>query len=82
MKHTIVMTGASRGIGRVAAEHILRRSPDAQLLVVARGSSGAQLAAELGAGGHTVSHLSADHGSGRHTVSHLSADHGSGRHTV
>lgn len=30
------------------------------LLVVARGSSGARLAAELGAGGHTVSHVPAD----------------------
>ncbi|MFD4032446.1 hypothetical protein ACFWVP_18450 [Streptomyces sp. NPDC058637] len=30
---------------------------------MARGSSGAQLAAELGAGGHTVSHVSADLGS-------------------
>ncbi|WP_405635797.1 hypothetical protein OHB53_23730 [Streptomyces sp. NBC_00056] len=28
MQHTIVMTGASRGIGRVAAEHMLRRSPN------------------------------------------------------
>ncbi|WP_328907767.1 SDR family NAD(P)-dependent oxidoreductase [Streptomyces sp. NBC_00234] len=63
MKHTIVMTGASRGIGRVAAEHILRQSPDLHLLVVARGSSGTQLAAELGADGHTVSHVSADLGS-------------------
>ncbi|MER5182447.1 SDR family NAD(P)-dependent oxidoreductase [Streptomyces sp. NPDC002896] len=63
MQHTIVMTGASRGIGRVAAEHILRRSPDVHLLVVARGSSGAQLAAELATGGHTVSHVSADLGS-------------------
>lgn len=63
MKHTIVMTGASRGIGRVAAEHILRRSPDAHLLVVARRSSGARLAAELATGGHTVSHVSADLGS-------------------
>ena len=63
MNHTIVMTGASRGIGRVAAEHILRRSPDVHLLVVARGSSGAQLAAELATGGHTVSHISADLGS-------------------
>ncbi|MGW7080456.1 SDR family NAD(P)-dependent oxidoreductase [Streptomyces sp. NPDC054866] len=63
MKHTIVMTGASRGIGRVAADHILRKSPDTHLLVVARGSSGAQLAAKLGAGGHTVSHVSADLGS-------------------
>ncbi|MPY61351.1 SDR family NAD(P)-dependent oxidoreductase [Streptomyces spongiae] len=63
MKHTIVMTGASRGIGRVAAEHILRRSPEAHLLVVARGSSGAQLAAELSTSGYTVSHVSADLGS-------------------
>ncbi|WP_127357135.1 SDR family NAD(P)-dependent oxidoreductase [Actinacidiphila soli] len=63
MRHTIVMTGASRGIGRVAAEHILRQSPDVHLLVVARGSSGARLAAELATGGHTVSHLSADLGS-------------------
>ncbi|MEU4485600.1 SDR family NAD(P)-dependent oxidoreductase [Streptomyces purpurascens] len=63
MKHTIVMTGASRGIGRVAARNILRRSPDLHLLVVARASSGAQLAAELATGGHTVSHVSADLGS-------------------
>ncbi|WP_237534461.1 SDR family NAD(P)-dependent oxidoreductase [Streptomyces sp. SID3343] len=63
MKHTIVMTGASRGIGRVAAEHILRRLPDVHLLVVARGSSGAQLAAELATSGNTVSHVSADLGS-------------------
>lgn len=47
MPHTIVMTGASRGIGHVAARHILRESPDAHLVVVARGSSGARLAAEL-----------------------------------
>ncbi|MEV5537162.1 SDR family NAD(P)-dependent oxidoreductase [Saccharopolyspora shandongensis] len=63
MQHTIVMTGASRGIGRVAAEHILRQSPDVHLLVVARGSSGARLAAELRTGGHAVSHVSADLGS-------------------
>lgn len=63
MKHTIVMTGASRGIGRIAAEHILRQSPDVHLVVVARGSSGAQLAAELGAGGHAVSHVAAELGS-------------------
>ncbi|WP_221352708.1 SDR family NAD(P)-dependent oxidoreductase [Streptomyces beigongshangae] len=63
MKHTIVMTGASRGIGRVAAEQILRRSPDVHLLVVARESSGERLAAELAAGGHTVSYVPADLGS-------------------
>ncbi|MFC5662598.1 SDR family NAD(P)-dependent oxidoreductase [Kitasatospora misakiensis] len=63
MQHTIVMTGASRGIGRAAATHILRRSPGVHLLVVARGSSGAQLAAELATSGHTVSHIAADLGS-------------------
>ncbi|MER8158946.1 SDR family NAD(P)-dependent oxidoreductase [Streptomyces sp. NPDC094472] len=60
MKHTLVMTGASRGIGRVAAEHILRHSPHAHLVVVARASSGARLAEELAGGGHTVSHVPAD----------------------
>ncbi|NKQ52818.1 short-chain dehydrogenase [Amycolatopsis sp. K13G38] len=38
-KHTIVMTGASRGIGRVAAD-ILRREPDVHLVEISRGSSG------------------------------------------
>ncbi|MFE0254709.1 SDR family NAD(P)-dependent oxidoreductase [Streptomyces sp. NPDC059010] len=63
MRRTIVMTGATRGIGRVAAEYILRRSPDVHLVVVARGSSGARLAVELGAGGHAVSYVPADLGS-------------------
>jgi NAD(P)-dependent dehydrogenase (short-subunit alcohol dehydrogenase family) len=66
VQHTVVMTGASRGIGRVAAECILRQSPDVHLLVVARGSSGARLAAELGSGGHA-----------RHAVSYVTADLGS-----
>ncbi|WP_106396648.1 SDR family NAD(P)-dependent oxidoreductase [Actinocorallia populi] len=60
MRSTIVMTGASRGIGRVAAEHILRRSPDVQLLVVARESAVAQMSGELGTG---VSYVAADLGS-------------------
>ncbi|MEU6721250.1 SDR family NAD(P)-dependent oxidoreductase [Nonomuraea sp. NPDC046802] len=54
MQSTLVMTGAGRGIGRVAAEHILRRAPLTHLLVVSRGSSGA---------GHAVSHVTADLGS-------------------
>ncbi|MFI5609037.1 SDR family NAD(P)-dependent oxidoreductase [Amycolatopsis sp. NPDC051903] len=61
MKSTIVMTGASRGIGRVAAARIVAESPDAHLLLVVRGDTGARLSAELGAG--KVSHVSADLGS-------------------
>ncbi|WP_406164897.1 SDR family NAD(P)-dependent oxidoreductase [Streptomyces sp. NBC_00996] len=63
MQSTIVMTGASRGIGRAAAERILRAAPDVHLLAVARGSSGARLVAELGSGGYAVSHVEADLGS-------------------
>ncbi|MGW4326044.1 SDR family NAD(P)-dependent oxidoreductase [Nocardia sp. NPDC004573] len=62
MPSTIVMTGASRGIGRVAAQRILRASPQAHLVVAARGSTGARLAAELGAGGRSVSHVEVDLG--------------------
>ncbi|MEV1069438.1 hypothetical protein [Streptomyces sp. NPDC050263] len=51
MKRTAVMTGARPGISRVAAEHILRRSPHERLPVVARGTCGAQLTAELAAAG-------------------------------
>ena len=44
--HTIVMTGASRGIGNHAAAQMLRRAPDLHLVITARGS-GAELAAQL-----------------------------------
>lgn len=53
MQHTIVMTGASRGIGRIAAQRVLRESPDAHLVVIARDSTGARLDGE-------VSHVVAD----------------------
>ncbi|WP_191247786.1 SDR family NAD(P)-dependent oxidoreductase [Amycolatopsis deserti] len=40
MAHTIVMTGASRGIGRAALAEIRRRDPDAHLVLVARENLG------------------------------------------
>lgn len=58
--HTLVMTGASRGIGRIAADRILTSDPMVHLVVVARGEGGRELAAELGAGGRSVSAVSAD----------------------
>jgi NAD(P)-dependent dehydrogenase (short-subunit alcohol dehydrogenase family) len=61
--HTLVMTGASRGIGRLAAERILAADPHVHMVVIARGDSGPQLAAELGHGGRFVSAVSADLGS-------------------
>lgn len=42
---SLLMTGASRGFGRIAAERILREHPEIHLLVTARG--GRQLATEL-----------------------------------
>lgn len=44
MSHTIVMTGATRGIGRVAAERLLADAPDAHLVVLARGGGAEALA--------------------------------------
>ncbi|GGP71278.1 SDR family NAD(P)-dependent oxidoreductase [Saccharothrix coeruleofusca] len=41
MMHTLVMTGATSGIGRVAAAELLRRDPRLRLVVLARGGSGA-----------------------------------------
>ncbi|MCE7000205.1 SDR family NAD(P)-dependent oxidoreductase [Saccharothrix sp. S26] len=56
---TTVMTGASRGLGRVAAEHLLRRHPDRHLLVLNRRPG---LAAELAAstGNRNVSEVICD----------------------
>ncbi|WP_227982060.1 SDR family NAD(P)-dependent oxidoreductase [Nocardia spumae] len=58
--HTLVMTGATRGIGRVAARCIMRTAPEARLLVLARGSSGARMCAELAGAGYAASAVEAD----------------------
>lgn len=59
---TIVMTGASRGIGRAAAERILRECPGTHLVVAVRGPGGERVAKELRAvSGHPhVSAVSCD----------------------
>ncbi len=47
---TVLMTGASRGLGRAAAERLLRDRPDQLLLVLVRGEeAGRRLARELAA---------------------------------
>ncbi|MGI5216936.1 SDR family NAD(P)-dependent oxidoreductase [Nocardia sp. CA-290969] len=61
MPHTLVMTGAGRGIGRVAAANILRESPDVHLVVVTR--DGAEVGLPAPAGGGAVSYCAADLGS-------------------
>lgn len=60
MRHTIVMTGATRGIGRVAAARILTGSPGAHLVVLARDGGGAELARELGRHDRPVTSIDAD----------------------
>lgn len=80
MKHTIVMTGASRGIGRVAAERILRESPDTHLVVVTRDASGARLVSDLSnASGARLASRPGDAPPGEDgpAVSHVEADLGS-----
>ncbi|WP_020670115.1 SDR family NAD(P)-dependent oxidoreductase [Amycolatopsis nigrescens] len=44
---TLLMTGASRGLGRKAAVQLLRDHPEQHLLLTARGGDGPRLAAEL-----------------------------------
>lgn len=63
---TLLMTGASRGLGRAAAERLLRARPDQLLLVFVRGEeAGHRLARELAAstGNSNVRAVSCDLGS-------------------
>lgn len=60
MTHTIVMTGATRGFGRVAVERILEGDPEAHLVLLARGAAGTELAAQLGQGGRAVTSIPTD----------------------
>jgi NAD(P)-dependent dehydrogenase (short-subunit alcohol dehydrogenase family) len=59
---TILMIGASRGLGFYAAQHILRAYPDVHLVVTSRDSEAGSLARRLehSAGGGRVSELRAD----------------------
>jgi NAD(P)-dependent dehydrogenase (short-subunit alcohol dehydrogenase family) len=61
MKHTIVMTGASRGIGNFAAVRMLRDDADLHLVVTTRGS-GDDLVAQLrrDSGNRSVSWVGAE----------------------
>jgi len=58
--HTTVMTGATRGFGRVAVERILEGDPEAHLVLLARGAAGTELAAHLGQGGRAVTSIPTD----------------------
>ena len=63
VEQTIVMTGASRGIGRLAAAYILAEGPGTHLVILARG-----LADDLAASSRNVSVIRADLASLRSTA--------------
>jgi NAD(P)-dependent dehydrogenase (short-subunit alcohol dehydrogenase family) len=56
--HTLVMTGATRGIGRVAVERLLREDPDARLVVVARDPGSVRLGSRVTVVGADLAALS------------------------
>ncbi|MFD3563828.1 SDR family NAD(P)-dependent oxidoreductase [Streptomyces sp. NPDC058686] len=58
--HTTIMTGATRGIGRAAAEDILRADRDAHLVLLGREESGRRAADELRAIGGNVTLVDTD----------------------
>ncbi|PXW33947.1 UNVERIFIED_CONTAM: short-subunit dehydrogenase [Williamsia faeni] len=56
---TFVMTGATRGIGRLAAANVVSRRPDIHLVLLARGGAD-DVAAELRSRGGTVTVITTD----------------------
>ncbi|GAA2557472.1 protochlorophyllide reductase [Streptomyces levis] len=60
MSHTIITTGATRGFGRVAAERVLDGSPEAHLVLLARGTAGTELASDLSRKGYSVTSIPTD----------------------
>jgi NAD(P)-dependent dehydrogenase (short-subunit alcohol dehydrogenase family) len=62
---SVFMTGAGRGLGRLAAEQMLAEHPDIHLVVTVRGSGGSALAADLArvSGNPNVSSVCCDLGS-------------------
>lgn len=59
---TIVMTGATRGIGRFAAIHLLRDAPDLHLALIVRSPDGRAVIDDLAAasGNRNVSTVTAN----------------------
>ncbi|MFE3291172.1 SDR family NAD(P)-dependent oxidoreductase [Rhodococcus sp. NPDC059234] len=60
MPRSIVMTGATQGIGNVAVQHLLQAEPDAHLVLLARNPGGPRLAERLRDKGHTVTSIHTD----------------------
>ncbi|MEV6447939.1 SDR family NAD(P)-dependent oxidoreductase [Amycolatopsis sp. NPDC051716] len=60
MSHTVVMTGATRGIGRVAVERLVGENRNGHFVLLGRSPGVAALADELGAGGSPVRWIEAD----------------------
>jgi NAD(P)-dependent dehydrogenase (short-subunit alcohol dehydrogenase family) len=58
--HTIVMTGATRGIGRVAIDRIISDDPEAHLVLLAREPGGSTLARRLAGSGRQVTAINTD----------------------
>lgn len=58
--HTVVMTGATRGIGRIAVDRIMAADPDAHVVLLARDPGGSALARRLTSNGRQVTAINTD----------------------